>query len=248
MGRRRSSANPSTTVVVIQDSSGSMHNRRNATVSGYNEYVGTLRAEAEGDVRLTLVQFASYTTTRYSAKPLSAVPALQNGDYVPGGMTALYDAVGKAVRTTESQVGKNEKVVVVIMTDGGENSSREYKHEDVLSLLESKRREGWEFIFFGAGEEAWNAGQNLGFTYDTSINYGMDDYSHQNAFQAVALASAGATRGMSTSNYLSTSPIKSALESASGFTTTISTISTNTTKYPKSIELDANGVPVTKSQ
>lgn len=229
MGRRRKTGPTRTRVVIVQDVSGSMSDRRNATVSGYNEYIGTLRDEAEGEVLVTLTQFNQVVSPVFASKPLSAIQALQNKDYVPRGMTALYDAVGKAVRTTELQARRDDRVLVVIMTDGQENSSREYHHAAILELLGQKRADGWEFIFLGAGEEAWAAGQSLGFTWQNSVNYGNDDFSHIAAFQEVAMANVAATRGATMDSYLSTSPSKVALETAAGYVSPPQNVTVNFT-------------------
>lgn len=55
--RKNKGAQPRTLVALVQDKSGSMASRREATVEGYNEYVSTLRKDAEGEVLMTLVQF-----------------------------------------------------------------------------------------------------------------------------------------------------------------------------------------------
>lgn len=245
MGRRPASTSPRTLVVFVQDKSGSMSNRRDATVSGYNEYLDTLRDEAEGEVLITLTQFNHGVHPVFASKPLSAIQAMGNKDYVPSGMTALYDAVGVAVRNTELQARKNDKVVVVIMTDGEENHSREYNHATVLELLGQKRTDGWEFIFLGAGEEAWATGQSLGFTWQNSVNYGTDDHSHKAAFNEVALANVAVTRGVTAASYLSTSPSKVALETAAGYVSPQATTSPfiNTS----GVTLDADGNIVVKS-
>jgi uncharacterized protein YegL len=214
MGRRKKNDGVTRTIIsVIQDKSGSMSSRVDATISGYNEYIQTLKKEAEGEVLLTLTQFDTRFDIVYNAKPLKEVSNLHRGTYIIGGMTALYDAVGKTVKDIEKAKRKDDKVLVVIMTDGGENSSREWNHQKILDLLKDKRKDGWEFIFLGAGEEAWNTGQSLGFDSTTSINYGtIDVRDHIASYNVMASASAGVTKGRSSRSFLSTSPKKIALE------------------------------------
>jgi uncharacterized protein YegL len=226
VSRRKKSGVTRTTVVVVQDKSGSMGNRTAATISGYNEYLGRLKEKAEGDVRVTLTQFDTHVNNVYTAQPLSAITELQPHEYRIGGMTALYDAVGQAVKATEKAIAKDEKVLIVIMTDGGENSSREWicitpnenRNKRIVDLMQEKRAEGWEFIFLGAGEEAWNTGANLGFQSNQFVNYGTDSAATMDAYSIVADASVGLTRGVSTQSYLSNSSLKADLEDKSGFT------------------------------
>ena len=218
MGRRKSGAKTRTTVVVVQDKSGSMNSRRAATISGFNEYIQDLR-EGEDDVRVTLTQFDTQVRNVFTAAPVEEILELGNRDYIPGGMTALYDAVGAAVRHTERAVGRNDRVLVVIMTDGGENSSRRLRHRDILDLIEDKRADGWEFIFLGAGEESWATGNSLGFTYDNSIFYAEDAVSHSTGYGELIGATRSFRSGQTASNYLSQSAVHASIDSRSPQTT-----------------------------
>lgn len=198
MGRRRKPRNR-TRVFVVQDKSGSMGSLIDETISGFNEYVDALDADAEGEVFLSLFQFDTGVKNVFVNKPLEDVPDLDKNTFVPGGMTALRDGVGRAISAAESSAGVDDKVLVVIMTDGGENSSREYSHDTILKQIESKRKAGWEFIFLGAGEEAWNAAQQVfGNTIPSShtINYGvMDSHDHSAVYASLSSATVGMTRG-----------------------------------------------------
>lgn len=198
MGRRRK-ARGRTRVFVVQDKSGSMDMRRSATISGFNEYVDELDKNAEGSIELSLIQFDTRVYDKYINRPLDSVDDLTPEDFVPSGMTALYDGVGRAIRTADASIGANDKVLVVIMTDGGENSSTQYSQQAILDLIGRRRAKGWEFVFLGAGEEAWNAGVNLGFTgqfANNAINYSaLDAHDHQHVFAAAAVSTANYTRG-----------------------------------------------------
>jgi uncharacterized protein YegL len=198
MGRRRK-ARGRTRVFVVQDKSGSMDIRRSETISGFNEYIDQLDKDAVGDIELSLIQFDTGVYDKYINKPLEDVPDLTLEDFVPSGMTALYDGVGRAIRTADKSIGDRDKVLIVIMTDGGENSSREYRHDAILSLIGRRRAKGWEFVFLGAGEEAWDAGVNLGFVGDYaahSINYSaIDPHDHQATYAALATSTANLAKG-----------------------------------------------------
>jgi Mg-chelatase subunit ChlD len=173
--------------------------RRAETISGFNEYVDQLDKNAEGDIELSLIQFDTTVRDRYINRPLENVPDLEREDFVPSGMTALFDGVGRAIRTADKSIGDRDKVLVVIMTDGGENSSREYTRDAILDLIGRRRAKGWEFVFLGAGEEAWNAGVNLGFVGDYAahaINYSaIDPHDHQAVYAAAAVSTANLTKG-----------------------------------------------------
>lgn len=214
--RKKSATNPRTVIGIIQDKSGSMAIRISATLSGYNEYLQTLKKEAEGDVQLTLTQFDTSVDNVFTNRKLEDCKDLTHEDYVIGGATALYDAVGKTIHAMEPTVRKDDKVVVVVMTDGQENSSLEFTFKDITALLDKKRGVGWEIIFLGAGEDSWAVGQSLGFDYAHSINYsGIDAHDHAVAFNDLAVSNSAVTRGataQAASQYLSSSSTKMALE------------------------------------
>jgi uncharacterized protein YegL len=190
-----------------------MASRRDATQDGYNEFIEDLQANAKGEVLVTLVEFDTEVTIRYAEKPLAEVPKLT--DYHPGGMTALRDGLGKGINLVEKRVRKGDAVNVTLMTDGAENSSREYTHEQILAQKKNKEADGWTFNFLGAGPEAWNAGAGLGFVDAQRISYGMDAQSQKAAFKAVTASNVGTTsglRGVSASYSNVAADVKSNLE------------------------------------
>lgn len=194
MGRRKK-ARGRTRVYVVQDKSGSMDTRREATISGFNEYVQGLKAEG-GDVLLSLVQFDTSVSTPFTSKPIAEVETMTASGFVPGGGTALRDGVGVAIRDAEVAAADSDRVLVVIMTDGGENSSREFTHQGILDRIADRKKAGWEFIFMGAGEEAWNAGMSLGIQDSHVINYGvMDSGDHQQVYAAAVTSTNNFLRG-----------------------------------------------------
>jgi hypothetical protein len=71
-----------------------------------------------------------------------------NDEASPRGMTPLFDAIGKIVAMAEADAP--QRAVIVIMTDGAENSSREMKREDAKAALDRCEKRGWEVVFLGA--------------------------------------------------------------------------------------------------
>lgn len=214
--RKKPGANPRTVVGIIQDKSGSMIDRRSQTISGFNEYLETLKNEGKGEILLTLTQFDTRFINLYTSLVLSEVQPLNSSTYRPSGATALYDAVGSTIKAMEPTLRKDDKVVVVIMTDGYENSSLRWRFHEITALLNEKRDAGWEILFLGAGEDAWDVGRSLGFDVAHSISYGtVDAHDHSVAFQEVATSNALASTGptaQAASSYLRSSPVKVALE------------------------------------
>lgn len=175
-----------TRVLVIQDRSGSMEDRITETISGYNEYVKTLKDDDSDEAFLTLVQFDDRYEVKEDNTPVSKVEDLSESTYVPRGMTALLDAVGRGVTTLKDKLGKNERALVVIMTDGIENYSKEWTRTKVTELIRSCEDIGrWTFVFLGAGQDAWQGGDLLGLRRAQTVHYGEDAHSHGIAYASL---------------------------------------------------------------
>jgi len=68
----------------------------------------------------------------------------------------LLDAVGHGVALLEKRKEAGERCILAVMTDGLENSSREYTKETIKALLDRKQKEeGWLVLYLGAGHDAW---------------------------------------------------------------------------------------------
>lgn len=142
------------------------------TIGGFNTYINTLKADNNASYQFSLTLFDTTLEKRYVAVPLKDVPELTTSTYVPGGMTALYDAIGQTVTAVEQSGKQYNKVLTVILTDGHENSSREYRLEGVKTLITRKEKEGnWTFVFLGADLSAFAVGDNIGVRMANSVAY-----------------------------------------------------------------------------
>jgi uncharacterized protein YegL len=208
MGRRKKAPQKSHVVVVL-DRSGSMARIAADTKGGFDTMIKELRKDAAPNTSVTLVQFDTEHETVYAQKPLDEVPGLT---LVPRGGTALLDGVGEAIKRVEKFARKGDNVAVTIMTDGGENSSREYSKEAITALMDEKRKDGWEFNFLGAGPAAWNGANLLGIGHDHTINYAGQGVQQHSAFAAAAASNVAKTRGLTSSYAESTPMLKAQLE------------------------------------
>lgn len=143
-----------TQINFLLDESGSMAKIFDETVSGFNEYVRSLRADGQDSDRLTLVKFNSNYQYRVvcEAAPLGQVPQLGVGNYAPVGGTPLYDALGRLLETTQDAT---RRVITVILTDGEENQSSRYNLVTINSLIKKLEAAGQAFIYLGVSPEAW---------------------------------------------------------------------------------------------
>jgi uncharacterized protein YegL len=154
-------------------------------IGGFNAYIAGLGEEDQVNYLFSLTLFDTQVAYRHVALPLSQVKKLDSTSYRPEGNTALNDAIGITVRKIEADQPKVDKVVTVIMTDGEENSSREWTHDAVKALIEQKEKEGnWTFVFLGAGLDAWHQGKSYGVQSANVAQYNPDQY--LSAFAAIA--------------------------------------------------------------
>jgi len=163
-----------TDIIVVLDRSGSMDLIGQSTVDGFNSFIKEQRA-AEGEANLTLVQFDNHYQVDYTNLNIKHVKDLILGEtFVPRAMTALYDAIGRTIAETKT---KND-VVMVIITDGMENASREFSREGVFKSIEEKKKEGWNFLFLAANQDAIKAGGDMGISANNSMTYSANDKSN----------------------------------------------------------------------
>ena len=140
--------------LIIVDESGSMGIIQRETLSGLNETIATCRKMQEQfpemEQRVTLLTFESNNfKVLYDNVPATEAKQLEEGDYVPGGCTPLYDAIGKGIARINAVAKNGDNVLVTILTDGEENSSREYNLEMVNNLINKQKELGWTFTLIG---------------------------------------------------------------------------------------------------
>ena len=156
-------------VSFLLDETGSMQEIKRDTMGGFNEYVETLKKDG-GDIAFSLMSFNSNETkSRYVAEPIKKVASLTDDNYRPAAMTPLIDASVKIIKATAKAVKKRRDeplVLVVIQTDGYENVSQKYTAADLATLVKEKTEAGWQFVFLGAGFDAFDAARNAGFRID----------------------------------------------------------------------------------
>jgi len=178
-----------THILFIFDQSGSMAMRREATVSGFNEYVRDLKQDENlEDARMTLTTFNTEFQDVFYDVPLADVPELEG--YRPEGLTALYDAVGHVLNHTKGQIKKKHRALVVIMTDGEENSSEEFTRDKIFKLIKKYEDKGnYTFVFLGCDQDVWAEGNKIGMAKGNVAAY--DGSNMQEAYGRLSNATRG---------------------------------------------------------
>lgn len=166
-------------IAFVLDESGSMSGSQKQTIEGFNNYIKEQQKD-DGVLKLvSLVKFADAAKPVFIARPIQDVPELNTDTYKPYGNTALYDAVGTCIQETEEALARETEsktnVLVIIFTDGEENSSKQFCGKNGLSALkekiQSKEKDGnWSFVFFGQGITAWQAAGGMGVSQAMAVN------------------------------------------------------------------------------
>ncbi len=157
-----------TDITFIIDASGSMGSLISDTLGGFNNFIDQQK-KVEGECTVNLYQFNNRLYPVFEHKNLQEVPELTTDNYRPGGSTALLDAIGKVVDATGQRYAnmpeeqRPENVVVVIITDGLENSSRAFSNEQIREKIKHQTEVyDWEFTYLGANQDAFSVAEGMG--------------------------------------------------------------------------------------
>ena len=165
-------------VYVALDRSGSMSGERWIhAIESINEYVKGLQKEKiEGTVTVTAFDYGQSMRldTIVENKSIAYFEPIKHDVLSPSGMTPLYDAAAYVMdRALENNA---ERTVVVIMTDGEENSSKEYSQSKIKDKVKTLTDKKWEVLFLGANFDvsAYTAGSGLASTKMRNVNMNND--------------------------------------------------------------------------
>jgi hypothetical protein len=150
-------------MAIVLDESGSMESVRSTTINGVNEWLNDQKRDTATEAFLLLVKFGSELRVLNSGQvaPLASIPELTPNTYQPRGNTALRDAVGYVL--TRLQTFDADSYVVLIVTDGAENASREFSMQRLQALMaECEAKPNWSITFLGANLDAWGGAQSIG--------------------------------------------------------------------------------------
>jgi Mg-chelatase subunit ChlD len=163
-----------TAVVFILDESGSMEAYKRDTIDGFNEYIETLQT----DEKPTIIRLITFSTrgmkVMLDMENVRQVQGLSKESYIPSGGTPLLDAVARGILETDDYLECNPEeinIMFTIMTDGMENSSRNFSASQVSEMIEEREKRGWIFTYLGANQNAWSEGRKMGIQTKYASNY-----------------------------------------------------------------------------
>jgi len=186
MGKNKKA--PVIDIICILDRSGSMRPLQVEVINSFNKFVKDQLKE-KGKAKLTLVLFDDKYEIIHDRIKLKDVPDLTEEVYFARGMTSLMDAVGKTITTS-----KAKDAMVLIQTDGYENSSHEYNQAAIKKLIKEKEDQGWDFMFLGANINAADTGAGYGLHFSKTTQFVSNKAGIKMSF---------ASMGMSSTNYRS---------------------------------------------
>lgn len=165
-----------TRIAIVLDRSGSMESCKESTVSGFNEFIRTQR-ELPGEAMVKLVQFDDRYETVFDMN-LKMCPELTQNTFVPRGSTALLDAQGRTIVELGRELAampepeRPSKVIVVTLTDGQENASKEFSLEKIGEMIREQRdKYNWDFVFLGANQDAIATAAAMSIPLPSAMSY-----------------------------------------------------------------------------
>ena len=167
--------------LIILDESGSMSGLEKVSVDGVNETIQTIKSSYEQlPDQKQLMTFVTFSDKygkpyrkRFELADISTVDTYLLSEYQPGGTTPLYDTMGETLTELEKVATENDIVLVTIITDGYENSSREYDAEKIRALVKRLDEKDWVFTYIGANQDAILEAREIGI--NNAMNYDADE-------------------------------------------------------------------------
>ncbi len=178
-------------LVFIMDRSGSMAGLESDTLGGFNSMLGKQREENQ-DVLVTTVFFNQTNQILHDRVPIAEIIPLTKRDYFASGSTALLDAIGDTVQRIRiiHKYAREEDIpahtLFVIITDGMENASRRFRHDQIKKMIETQKTEkNWEFLFLGANIDTVSVGKQIGIEENRSISFFNDGEGQREIFSGM---------------------------------------------------------------
>lgn len=177
-----------TDITIILDCSGSMDLIKSSTIEGFNTFLRAHQAEST-NVRISLVKFNHEYTLAFEEKKIKKKYFLNEANFMPSGTTALLDAIGRTIKSIDARIEKhaiNPGVIIAIITDGHENSSRFYTTNEIKKCIKKRSEQNnWNFMYLGANQDAIFEGNRIGITADLSYNFKASKAGVEGAFNKV---------------------------------------------------------------
>jgi hypothetical protein len=179
-----------TAVTMVLDRSGSMESCRAATIESVNAYLMKSRNDdnlKDADFELAIFDTEAYDVIRRG--DLIAAKNITTEEFEPRSGTPLLDAVGRGIDGLDKRA-VDDKAILVVVTDGLENSSRKHTYESIKALLDDRQKKGWLVLFLGAGLESAREGIRMGVQSANVASIALDEVRLRASMEAMAQTNA----------------------------------------------------------
>ena len=126
-------------------------------INGFNKILRTIKKA--GEIYPDQEHFVSLIVFRcdnpaviYNNVACKNIKELNNKIYKPCGGTPLYDSIALGIDTVDGIAGKDDIVLVSIITDGEDTSSKQCNAESLKNIISGKSRLNWIFTYIGANQ------------------------------------------------------------------------------------------------
>ena len=171
--------------VLILDQSGSMCQLKKEVILSFNEQVDMIlklvKSDPDALVKLTLCLFNDEIVFKQTGQEIDQIIRLDQENYQPDSMTALYDAIGVTIMKINEITQPSDQVFIAIFTDGLENASKFYSASDISNKINDSKLKGWEVKFFCRMEDRKHYKKKLNISEDEIYSMSID----QAGFQAM---------------------------------------------------------------
>ena len=181
---------------IVLDRSGSMKGSEKVTIDALNTYLSDIKKTGVKGL-ITLNTFDSISIdTPINEVHIDDLQAFSLNLLEPRGSTPLFDAIGYAIFSLQNiniDSRSDDKKVLVIVTDGRENSSREYNYANISEMIKEKEESGWLIIYLGADHDVFKQAKSLNFNEERIMKYSKKD--SVDTFKAVSRTTRDYSRG-----------------------------------------------------
>ena len=163
-----------TDLTFVIDRSGSMGSIAVDMEGGFANFIKEQKATGD-DIRVSVVYFDDKYDVAFTTRPIAEVEKIV---IAPRGSTALVDALGRTIDTVGARLAamdekdRPNRVLIMTITDGQENASREFTLNKIKDKIKHQREVyAWDFSFLGANIDSFSVGAGLGIAQGSTRNF-----------------------------------------------------------------------------
>lgn len=185
-------------IALIMDRSGSMRDVWKDAVGGFNSFIQQQKQLLnDKDVKISVIVFDQEYDLIIDSKDLQSFEQVDFSKYYPRGMTSLLDAIGITTNrlgtrfAIMNQEDRPEKIIITVMTDGGQNSSKEFNSQQIKDMIsEQQSKYNWSYIFLSSDLSAVDEAQrSYGFSPNLCFAHASDSSGYSGSFSRYAMCS-----------------------------------------------------------